>query len=226
MKKYIALNIFIITIILTTIYVPTVTTDAEEQIIIPNIVTEEIVTGVIDNTLSDDIVKVLSVDIDTTNKVNYNYVYEVSYGLLTETMLVLPLDDDYCDISECSIYSVFTEEELDLLFRVVEAETYGWGYENHRNVANVIFNRLKTGWNDGTLKGILTAKNQFAVVTTGFYKMVNVSTETILAVEDAWTHDYTNGAVYFNKNTTKSYASIYCQYLFTDSCGHDFYKEK
>ena len=132
------------------------------------------------------------------------------------------MDDDYCDISECSIYDFFTDEELDMLYRVVEAESYGWYYENHRNVANVIFNRMKTGW--GTLVEVLTQPNQFAVVTTGFYKTVIVSTETILAVEDAWQHDYTNGALYFNRSTTQSYADKHCTYLFTDSCGHNFYK--
>ena len=127
-------------------------------------------------------------------------------------------------VTEQTIYDVYSNTELDMLFRVVEAETYGWYYENHRNVANVIFNRVRTGW--GSLTKVLTAPYQFEVVTTGFYKKVVVSVDTIRAVEDAFKHDYTGGALYFDSTNGKSYAAKHCKFLFRDSCGHDFYKEK
>ena len=203
---------FLLCFVLCAIYTPIYNTDAEEQIIIPNVVTEDVI--------DDEIITSLAVDINTATI--YNTLPEITFGCLTEIMHSQPMDDDYCDISECSMYDFFTDEELEFLYQVVEAETYGWYYENHRNVANVIFNRMRTGW--GTLIEVLTQPNQFAVVTNGFYKTVKVSTETILAVEAAWAHDYTNGALYFNRSTTKSFASIHCTYLFTDSCGHNFYK--
>ncbi len=212
MKKIIVLNIFLCSFILSTIYSPVNKTTAEEQIIIPNVITEE--------TVDDDIAKSL-----TTSSVTTGDDYEITFGYTTELMSMLPLDEDYAPRSEFSIYSILTEEELDLLYRIVEAETYGCLYENHRNVANVIFNRLDCHFCGNTLTEILTYPNQFKVYTTGFYKLVKVSDETIRAVEDAWYCDYTGGALYFNKSDTDSYASKYCKYLFTDSCGHNFYKE-
>ena len=123
-----------------------------------------------------------------------------------------------------SIYSVFTEAELNLLYHVVEAETYGNHYEEHLHVANVIFNRLRSGEWGTTLTEILTSPYQFMVVTNGFYKRVKVSMETIQAVEDAWLKDYTYGAIFFDSTNGKSWAAKNRTFLFRDGAGHDFYK--
>ena len=156
------------------------------------------------------------------------YFQEKTEGLLTEIVTSLSIENNEIVIipdTFTTIYTEFTPAELEFLFKVVEAETPGCTYENHRNVANVIFNRLRCHFMGTTLTGILIAENQFQVVTTGAYKYYTPSAETIKACEDAWQHDYTGGALYFNRSTTKSHASKYCLFLFQDTCGHNFYKE-
>ena len=74
-------------------------------------------------------------------------------------------------VNSNTIYDVFTTAELELIFRVVEAETYGNHYEEHLHVANVIFNRLRGVGNSYWGKNItevLTSPHQFMVVTNGF----------------------------------------------------------
>lgn len=134
---------------------------------------------------------------------------ETTFGFFTERQ-------------QCGIASKFSTQELYILYHVVEAEAYGWRYENYRNVANVIFNRYRHGW--GTLYDILCSPRQFMVVTTKFYHMVIPSAAAILAVDEAWAHDYTRGALYFDSTNGRSYAARHCEFLFRDSAGHDFYK--
>jgi len=147
---------------------------------------------------------------------------EDTIGFLSEQVEIMTTQNIDI-ITYTSIYTEFNDYERELLFRVVEAEAYGCHYENYRNIANVIFNRMRSGW--GNLITVLTSPYQFKVVTTGFYKTVKVSEAAIKACEDAWQCDYTSGAIYFNMYTTNSYASKHCKFLFRDSCGHNFYKE-
>lgn len=124
-----------------------------------------------------------------------------------------------------TIYEAFTELELDLLFRIVEAETLGSGYRPKENVASVIFNRREQGWGKQNLLDILTQQNQFKVYTTGAYLKHDVTADTIKACESAWKYDTADNCVYFNRHTTNSYARKHCEYVFTDEIGHDFFRE-
>ena len=104
-----------------------------------------------------------------------------------------------------SIYDVFSEEELDLLFRVVQAEVGDeWDFIHKTNVANVIFNRLYSEEDDfakqDTLSKVLVAK-QFSTISSGRYKQVEVSELTILACEYAFMiEDTTDGCIAFRSD--------------------------
>lgn len=104
-----------------------------------------------------------------------------------------------------TIYDVFSEEELDLLFRVVQAEVGDeWDFIHKTNVANVIFNRLYSEEDDfakqDTLSKVLVAK-QFSTISSGRYKQVEVSELTILACEYAFMiEDTTDGCIAFRSD--------------------------
>lgn len=122
-----------------------------------------------------------------------------------------------------TLYDTYSEEELELLFRVVEAEATDYDVECKSHVASVIFNRLKAGWWGGDLTKSIMAKRQFEVITNGRYKKVTVTDETILACQIAFAGDTAQGALFFDSTKGKSWAHRNQEYLFSDDA-HWFYK--
>lgn len=118
-----------------------------------------------------------------------------------------------------SIQDVISADELMLFCRCVETECHGAPFECKVNVANVILNRLNTPnkWGD-TVTEVITSPGQFA------YGKTSVENSTIAAVEYAFQfEDTTQGAIRFNSNAPNTSSP---EYLFTDECGHSFYKDK
>lgn len=132
---------------------------------------------------------------------------------------------EWIDIDE-TIYDVFTEEELELLFRIVEAEvTSERHFDSKANVASVIFNRLESENFPNDLVSILTQKSQFATYSNNRYKKIIVSEATILACEYAWIFgDTTYGALFFDSCNFNSWAGRNLTHIFRDDVNHDFYK--
>ena len=119
-----------------------------------------------------------------------------------------------------TIYEYFTEEELDLLFHVVQAEIGDecYSFEQKANVASVVFNRLYHEKFPDALSEILVY-DQFSPISNGRYKEVEVSEDTILACEYAFEiEDTTDGCLFFDSNNVLNY-----QFVFDDGA-HNFYK--
>lgn len=119
-----------------------------------------------------------------------------------------------------TIYEYFTEEELDLLFHVVQAEIGDecYSFEQKVNVASVVFNRLYHEKFPDALSEILVY-DQFSPISNGRYKEVEVSEDTILACEYAFEiEDTTDGCLFFDSNNALNY-----QFVFDDGA-HNFYK--
>lgn len=118
-----------------------------------------------------------------------------------------------------TIYDCFTDEEIDLLFHVVQAEIGDeYSFEQKCNVASVIFNRLEHDRFPDTLTEILTP-DQFQPIANGKYKSVEVSEDTILACEYSYIFpDTTKGSLFFDSNNTLNY-----EFVFEDGA-HNFYK--
>lgn len=123
-----------------------------------------------------------------------------------------------------SIYDYYSDEELILLFRVVEAEVRDLGgFDEKCNVASVIFNRLSEWYPNGNLFDVLT-KKQFSTISNGSYKKVVVPDETIAACEFVFRFgDTTNGALFFESGSNNVH-DAYATYMFRDAAGHKFYK--
>ena len=137
---------------------------------------------------------------------------ELSAGETTET-----------DEHETTIYDVYTTNEVNALFGVVESETRGCPFEAKCNVVSVIFNRVDSPrFKQNTLMDVLMAPNQFSVVTSGAYKTVPVTQETINACVYVFENgDTANGALFFEGMKSNIHGS-YATYIFNDG-KHKFY---
>lgn len=107
-----------------------------------------------------------------------------------------------------TIYDFFSEQELDLLFCVVQAEIGDYSFDQKVNVANVIFNRITHERFGETLNEVLVP-SQFATISNGRINRVKVDKDTILACEYAFLFaDTTNGALFFDSDGSLNYEQI------------------
>ena len=117
-----------------------------------------------------------------------------------------------------TIYDYYTYDEINLILRCIETETYQSDFLSKVNVANVILNRIESGLFGSTVYDVITEKNQFA------YGRENISEDTILALEYAFEiEDTTQGSIGFHSNAPTSTFNGW-EYIFTDDAGHSFYR--
>ena len=116
-----------------------------------------------------------------------------------------------------TIYNYYTSEELNLLFRVVQAEIGNYSFEQKCNVVSVIFNRLNNEKFPNTMSEILIP-SQFSTISNGSIHKVTVDETTILACEYVFMFgDTTGGALFFDSNGALNY-----KFVFNDGA-HNFY---
>ena len=125
--------------------------------------------------------------------------------------------DDYLDSPE-SIYDYFTDEQIVMMQKCIETETYQCSFEAKVNVACVILNRVEHDEYPTDPVEIITSKNQFA------YSRNNITEDTILALEYAFMiEDTTNGCIAFRSDCSPNEWNGWAK-QFTDESGHTFYK--
>lgn len=133
-----------------------------------------------------------------------------------------------------TIFDWFSNEEIEMLYRLVEAEATSGSIDDKINVANVIFNRLFSNEFPDTIEGVVFQHKgkhyQFSCISDKRYYKVKVTEETKEAVYRAFIEpDTTDGALYFcNKADVKnlSYVKWFnsLTYVKTDDIGHSYYK--
>ena len=124
---------------------------------------------------------------------------------------------EWIDLKE-TIFDVFSEEEIYLMYRVVETECYQQDFDSKVNVANVILNRYYDGRFGDTITDVITSPKQFA------YGRKNIEEDTMLAVQYAYEFDdTTQGSLYFHSNK-KTDTFNGASFVFQDEAGHNFYK--
>lgn len=124
-----------------------------------------------------------------------------------------------------TIYDCFTEDELNTLFRVVEAEATSGEFIDKANIVSVIFNRISASEFENAIDSVLVDP-EFSSISDGRYKEIEVTEDTILAceyvfmfestVEDAIFFDSTDGDSWASKNREKIEA--------IDNIGHNFFR--
>lgn len=116
-----------------------------------------------------------------------------------------------------SIYDVYTSDDIYLMQRCIETETFEQSFDSKVNVASVILNRIECGEFGDSVNDIITP-GQFA------YGRKNISEDTVLALEYAYMFgDTTSGSLYFHSMSYRPKFSG-ASYVFTDDAGHHFYK--
>lgn len=116
-----------------------------------------------------------------------------------------------------TIYDYYTEDEIYLMQRCIETETFEADFDSKVNVASVILNRIESEEFDNEVSEIIV-EGQFA------FGRKNISEDTVLALEYAFMiGDTTDGALYFHSNP-KTETFNGAEFIFTDTAGHHFYK--
>lgn len=130
-------------------------------------------------------------------------------------------------------YRFLEEDELDVLQRIVEAEAGNEDEDGKLLVANVVLNRVDSDSFPGTVTEVVFQQSkgvaQFSPVASGRIHSVEVSEETVAAVERALAgEDISQGALYF---AARKYASSKKMRWFDEKLtflfrhgGHEFYK--
>ena len=126
-----------------------------------------------------------------------------------------------------------SEEDLKVLLRIVEAEAGGEDEDGKLLVANVVLNRVKSDQFPDTVSEVVFQRServtQFSPVASGRIWRVEISEETIAAVERALEgEDISEGALYFaarkyaNKDKMRWFDTS-LTFLFQHG-GHEFFK--
>lgn len=78
-----------------------------------------------------------------------------------------------------------TQDEIEILERIVQAEAGGSGYDGMLAVANVVLNRVKSERFPNTVTDVVFAHRQFTPISDGRYYTVRVSDTAKRVVKDA-----------------------------------------
>lgn len=161
--------------------------------------------------------------VNTTETTDYNSCKEIVTAIIKGTESIKSalasktnkkeffLKDTEASVKkEKNAYTV-TDEELEILYRIVEAETDGT-LEQKINVCSCIFSRIESTEFPDTVKKVVFQKSQFSPISDGRYYTVKVSDRTKEAVE----YVLKNGITFFDKDGN---ADIKTRYLFFCSYG-------
>lgn len=138
-----------------------------------------------------------------------------------------------CSLLEQTDAYALSDEELEVLQRIVEAEAGSEDEDGKLLVANVVLNRVNSSRFPNTVSEVVFQQNggvtQFSPVASGRFYKVEISEETVSAVGRALTgEDISEGALFF---AARKYAGrsqmrwfdSHLEYLFSHG-GHEFFK--
>lgn len=173
--------------------------------------------------------------------VYHELIYE--NGISEETLLCMALaeaeDRELKLLSETGDHLVtyaghrfiISDEEYQVLVRIVAAEAPSEDVLGMMLVANVVLNRVISEDFPDTISAVVFQKNQFAPTSDGYYWRAEVTDQVIEAVERVLAgEDESQGALYFMERARARAASIRwfdrdLQFLFKHGC-HEFFKDK
>ncbi len=139
---------------------------------------------------------------------------------------------DY-DLMEREVCYELSDEDLEALLRIVEAEAGSEDEDGRLLVANVVLNRVNSDRFPSTVKEVVFQQShgvsQFSPVASGRYNRVVVSDETVQAVDRALAgEDISQGALYFASRKRAAASKMRwfdtkLTFLFEHG-GHEFFK--
>ncbi len=133
--------------------------------------------------------------------------------------------------AEASTRRVITcsEQDYNVLLRIVQAEAGNCDSRGRILVANVILNRVQSPEFPNTVTGVVYERSQFSPVSDGSINRCRVTKETIDAVDRALAgEDYSQGALYFMNRRSASGHNVrwfdtHLDYLFRHE-NHEFFR--
>ena len=123
----------------------------------------------------------------------------------------------------------YSDEDYQVLLRIVQAEAGICDERGKILVANVILNRVRDGEFPDNITDVVYQKSQFSPVSDGSINRVKVSAQTIDCVDRALAgEDYSQGALYFmyrngSRSSAVSWFDRHLTYLFQHE-RHEFFK--
>ncbi|MCI8951483.1 MAG: cell wall hydrolase [Lachnospiraceae bacterium] len=133
------------------------------------------------------------------------------------------------EIRKAAVRIPYSQEDYQVMLRIVQAEAGGCDSTGKILVANVIMNRVRSSEFPDSITSVVYEKSQFSPVSDGSIDRVSVSQDTINCVDRALDgEDYSQGALYF-MNRKASYSGNVSwfdrtrTFLFTHG-GHEFFK--
>lgn len=139
---------------------------------------------------------------------------------------------DYGTITRELLSYDISQEEYEMLLKIVEAEAGGEDTEGKILVANVVLNRVESEKFPDTIEEVIFQKNgkvtQFSPIADGRYYTVEVSEDTIEAVNRALSgEDLSQGALYFAARSSADSGNMrwfdrHLTFLFKHG-GHEFF---
>lgn len=129
-----------------------------------------------------------------------------------------------------------SDDEYEILCRIVEAEATGGTIENKRNVTSCILTRVNSPEWPNTIKGVVFQERQFTPLYDGRYYTVTVTESTREAVQLTLQEGLLNDCTYFCSRTGTAYKGYlegtnwwYRELVEQEEVGdsiHAFFKEK
>lgn len=156
---------------------------------------------------------------------------QTSHGSLTQAVASNQRIIDVAVMEKEWKYEI-SEEDYQVLLRIVEAEAGGEDTEGKMLVAGVVLNRVASEDFPDSVKEVVFQRSngtaQFSPVYSGRYDRVRISEDTVEAVERVLCgEDLTEGALYFAArkyadSTKMRWFDEHLTYLFTHG-GHEFF---
>lgn len=120
----------------------------------------------------------------------------MNYSVKQKNICKQKEQDNIEDINQKQVINL-TDEQLNLLSKLIAAEARGESYEGQVAVAAVVLNRVQDERFPDSIEGVIYQKNAFSVVKNG-YIYENATEESYKAAKDAlYGNDPTNNAIYF-----------------------------
>lgn len=125
-----------------------------------------------------------------------------------------------------------TDEEKEILERIVEAEAEGQSIEARENVCSNILARVESQTFPNTIKEVVFQKSQYSSTTNGRYDELKTSKKTKKAVDNVLKDGLTHDCLYYfnvkdiSSSKIKNWIKNSLVFEFKDDSGHSYYNEK
>lgn len=126
----------------------------------------------------------------------------------------------------------FNDTELEILYKITEAEGTGQSIESKENIISSIINRVYDSNFPSTIEDIVFQEGQYSPIGDKRYYTVTVTDETKEAVHNVIENGVNHDCIYFcNYKKVKSsklrkWFDNSLEFVFKDDSGHSYYSDK